>query len=155
MQVFQGMAEGQGANTAEARRFFIEMAKNVRQEKDRIGGNWVVAQAVPTREMRDCIKDILGPEAIFVTLTLSEETQKERVKARHSVGDEASQKSIVEFLSKLYKLYESAGEEEENAVDVLITPDMSREDVMRNILKVTKNFKRVSSLINFFSKVTT
>ena len=66
------------------------MAKNVRQEKDRISGNWVVAQAVPTREMRDCIKEILGPEAIFVTLTLSEEPQKERVKARHSVGDEAS-----------------------------------------------------------------
>ena len=84
LEIFQGMSQGKSPNTPEAKRFFIEMAKNVKFEKERLGGNFVVAQAVPTRELRDCIKDILGPEAIFVTLTLSEDTRMQRVEARHS-----------------------------------------------------------------------
>ena len=84
LEIFQGMSQGKSPNTLEAKNFFTEMAKNVKFEKSRLGGDFVVAQAVPTRELRDCIKAILGPEAIFVTLTLSEDTQLKRVEARHS-----------------------------------------------------------------------
>ena len=68
-------------------------------------------------------------------------------------------KSMMDFLQKIHSQYECAQSDESNAVDVLITSDMSREDVMRNILKATtaaKDFKRVSkvsSLIDFYSKV--
>ena len=65
-------------------------------------------------------------------------------------------KSMIDFLQKIHSQYESAQSDESNAVDVLITSDMSREDVMRKILKATQNLKRVSkvsSLIDFYSKV--
>ena len=67
-------------------------------------------------------------------------------------------KSMMDFLQKIHSQYECAQSDESNAVDVLITSDMSREDVMRNILKATsvQDFKRVSkvsSLIDFYSKV--
>ena len=68
---------------------------------------------------------------------------------------EVEKKSMIEFLQKIHAQYESAQSDESSAVDVLITSDLSREDVMRKILKATQNLNRVSkvsSLIDFYSK---
>merc|ERR1712080_145257 len=107
--------------------FYKEMCEDLVRERMRMGGDWVVAQAVPTRRIRDMMKKLLGPDVIFVVLRMSSEDQKERVKQRHGDGEEAQ--GALEMLTKANKLFEPATEDEENAVDVLITTEMTRDDV--------------------------
>ena len=46
------------------------MAECLKYERQRIGGDWVVAQAVPSRNMRDVIRKVLGNDLIFIILRL-------------------------------------------------------------------------------------
>lgn len=55
----------------------------------------------------------------------------ERVKTRH--GDE---KSMTEMLTKMYDLYEPATEDEPNTIGILLTRDMSRDEVVDEILRL-------------------
>ena len=52
------------------------MALDILAQKKRIGGTWAVAMAVTNRRMRDNIREVLGNQVIFVTLTLSEEANR-------------------------------------------------------------------------------
>ena len=58
---------------------------------------------------------------------------RERISRRHN-GDE----QFVDFLSKFFKLCEPAAEDEEKAIAVKITRDMSREDVVEKMLGMIK-----------------
>ena len=72
---------------------FMElMAKDIQTQKKRMGGNFAVAHAVTSQDMRDLIRSIL-PDCIFITLTLTPETQAKRVKERQ--GDGPGTKAIV------------------------------------------------------------
>ena len=42
----------------------------INYERQRIGGDWVIAQAVPTRNLREVIRKILGQDLIFIILRL-------------------------------------------------------------------------------------
>ena len=44
-------------------KFYEYMADSIGNERKRIGGDWVIAQAVPTRNMRDVIRQQLGKGA--------------------------------------------------------------------------------------------
>ena len=57
--------------------FISNMAKDIKVQKERIGGNFVVAQAVTSRDMRDHIRKIL-PDCTFITLSMTPETQVSR-----------------------------------------------------------------------------
>ena len=120
--------------------WYIEMAKDILKEKSKVGGSWAVSQAVPKQCMRDSIKKVLGDQCIFVVLSLSAETNAKRVKARHAEMDEASQKSLIEWMSNMYQLYEIAGENEENAVNVEIGPDMDKHQVAKEILQKVQKY---------------
>ena len=109
------------------------MAKYVLQQKNRIGGDFVVAQAVFSQDMRDHIRTIL-PDCIFITLSVTRETQEKRIKERH--GEGASAEGAVEMLKKIYKLYEGPGEGEKNTYNVDITEVMSPKDVLDKVLEV-------------------
>ena len=54
------MCEGRDYNHEKAAKFFIFMCKDIAREQKRIGGDFAIAHAVPTREFRDHIKDQLG-----------------------------------------------------------------------------------------------
>ena len=95
MTEFTNLAEGKPFNTEKIAPFYHEMCKDILAEKKRIGGQWAVAQAVPTRKLRDQIRKDLGAECIFITLSLSAETNRKRVEARHSEGDETFKKMII------------------------------------------------------------
>ena len=118
--------------------FYKVMANFVLKEKTKIGGNFVVAQAVPTKQMRDAIKEILGDQCIFVTLQLAEETNAKRVDNRFKgkVTDEVK-KMFSEMCNKMYKLFEPAKPDEKNAVNVEIGPDMDIDEVTQTILSKT------------------
>ena len=94
-----------------------------------------MAMAVPTRELREMIRNILGPDLVFVVLGMTRETTMKRLQGRH--GKNAA--GVVDVLMKLYNIYEPAGDDESNAVNIVINPQMTPEDVADDILDKVNN----------------
>ena len=128
---FMAMIEGKDFEVEKIEEFYSAMCKDIAKERKRMGGDWVVAQAVPTKALREHIKRQLGPDLIFVVLNMTKEDQMKRILARHG-----EQGGVTDWLIKLYDLYEPAMEDEKNAIDVVVTSDMSRDDVVQEILKM-------------------
>ena len=111
--------------------FYTNISNDVDTQKKRIGGNFAIAQAVPSRELRDHIRLTL-PDCIFITLTVTKENQKKRILARH--GDNCS--DIIELFNKFYEMYEGPGDGEENTYNIDITENMTPNDVMNHVLEI-------------------
>ena len=78
---------------------------------------------------------MVGPDLVFIVLSMSKECQKGRVMARHG---ENFPEEFMQLLIKAADLYEPAGAEEENAFNVVITETDSREDVLEKIVQLLK-----------------
>ena len=115
--------------------FYTSMATDVAAQKKRIGGNFSIAEAVPSRAFRDHIRQTI-PDCIFITLTMAKEAQIKRLKARH--GDDMSE-GMLEVLSNIHELYELPGVNETNTFNVDINDDMKPQDVMKKVLDILKN----------------
>ena len=111
------------------------MAKLIQSQKKRIGGDFVIAQAVTSRDIRDHIRLTL-PDCIFITLTLTKETSIERLKTRHGEG------AIAELLENMYKCYEGPGEGEKNTYNINITEDMTKDDVTIKALEILDHISK-------------
>ena len=133
---FEKLIKQQPYDAEGVKPFYRILAKDIVRYKDRIGGNFAVAQAVPTREFRDCLKEVFGPQATFVTIRLSKETNAKRIEARHADADEGTRKSIIDFCNNMYDQYEDAQPGEENCFTVYVEPEDSRDDVMKKIWKL-------------------
>ena len=107
---------------------YKEMAQYVKDERNRIGGDWAVAQAVPNRALRDEIKKIL-PDVTFVTLTIKEDALQKRIENRH--GKEQS--DINDWMMSIHKYYEPAEEDEPSAFNIDLETSMTPEDVVEII----------------------
>ena len=132
---FIDFLEGKEYDHEKVCKFYGAMCKNVKSEKKRIGGNFVIAQAVPTRKIRDFIRNILGDSLLFVVLNMNREDQLERIKKRN--GEEVE--GAIEAMTKSHKLFELAADNEENAINYQITKDLSRDDVVKKILGLIKD----------------
>ena len=108
------------------------MCKDIAAQRKRLGGNWIMAHAVPSRYYRDLIRAELGPDLVFVVLNMSREDQRARLIARH--GEESE--GFNDLMSGMFDLYEPATEEEESAIDLNVTNEMTREDVAEKLLKM-------------------
>ena len=73
----------------------------------------------------------LCPEIVFILLTMTEECQKKRLAARHGEKLEG-----MDFLFKLSDEFEPLGEDEENAFNITITDEMTKEDVLNKALEI-------------------
>ena len=69
---------------------------------------------------------------MFIVLNMTKSCQKKRIEARHG----ANNTGIEAMLIKVFDIYEPAGEDEEGAYNVTITEDMTREDVLKEVLAV-------------------
>ena len=134
------MIKNQPRNDENLKPVFQLIANNVAKHKKRLGGHFAIAQAVPSRYLRDCIKEVLGPDCICVVLRLSKETNAKRVEARHGGGDKEVAQKTIDFLNGIYEIYEDAQPDEEHCVTVHIGPEDTREDVANNILKKVEDF---------------
>ena len=94
----------------ELRPYFEPMAKEIDRQRKRVGGDFVVAFATQKEQQRNLIRKIL-PDCIFITLSLTKEAQRRRLLSRH---DEKAEAQVIEFLSKIYDIYELPGENEPN-----------------------------------------
>ena len=107
------------------------LAKNVGTQKKRIGGNFAVAHAIPNQDLRDHIRKII-PEVIFITMSLTKENQKKRIRERHGDQGEATER----ILTLAFDLYDKPGDNEENTYNVDITEDMTPKDVFDQVLEI-------------------
>ena len=99
----------------------------------------VITMRLIFRKSRDVCREALGDNVVFLVMNMTKKCQKERLKGRHGVGDSEDSdigKEIQEGLERLYDSYEPAGEDEEGAYNVNITEDMSRDDVLKQVLDV-------------------
>ena len=104
-QIWGQLMKGEEHDKELFRRFYQEMARDIRREKRRIGGDFAVAHVVLHRENRDRIRqgtyhdnnliihtmtrDILGPDLVFINLWMSAEERRRRILQRHK-GDAAA-----------------------------------------------------------------
>ena len=132
---FDALTKGESTETKNLCKMYSEMAKDIAKERKRLGGDWAVTQAVPTRKLRDHIRAELGPDLIFVVLHMTKEDQEARIKARH--GEDAGGE-LNDYLLRAYNIYEPAGEDEPKTLDVRVTPEMTRDDVVDKVLNMLK-----------------
>ena len=62
-------------NVEEIQKFFFSLCDDIKAERKRLGGDMVVAFAIPDIASRDILRALLGPELVFVVLELSPELQ--------------------------------------------------------------------------------
>ena len=113
---------------------YTSMCCDIAKEQQRIGGNWAVAQAVPTRALRDHIRCQMGENLIFIVLHMSKEDQLSRLKARH--GDD---ESTLKQFSTIFDVFEPARNDEPNTIHIEVTKDMSRDEVVEKIIQSVTN----------------
>ena len=122
------------------RPLFKVLNKHLIQQKLRLGGNFVVAHAVPSRDTRNYIREGLGSlgqdQVVFIVLNMSLEASRKRVLARHGDGIDG----LLTFVEGIHKLYEPAGEDEANTFNVDIEDGMSKDEVLAKVMEVVKRF---------------
>ena len=111
-----------------------DMANDVLKQRKRIGGDWSIAFAVFSRKQRDIIRNILGPDVIFMVLNLTKDCTKKRLASRHGDSDVADK--FTTRLLEFTKFYEKAGEDEENTFNILIEEDMNADNVIDKVMDI-------------------
>ena len=135
---FMDFMEGREYDWEKVCSFYSAMAKDISNEQKRIGGDFAIAQAVPTRKIRDFIRNQMGDNLIFVVLHMSKEDQMARIVARHGDQDE----NLVEKMTKCHDVFEPAEDDEKRAIHCLITKDMTRDAVVEKIIRLLKDYSK-------------
>ena len=107
-------------------------------QKQRLGGDFAVARATPTRQQRSMLKKVLGPDLVFIVLNLDSECQEARLRNRHKGQGDTS---FVNMMKKMHSFYQPAGEDEEDAYNITISGDMTPNDVLKKALQIIDNLK--------------
>merc|ERR1712029_799196 len=110
-----------------------EMCKDITKQKERIGGDWAIAHVVFSREIRDMMREIFGPDLIFIVLTMSKEEKKKRLMNRHD-GD----LQFVELMESFEKIMEDNDDKsvpEPNTITLTVTGEMTRKQVVEEVQK--------------------
>jgi len=130
---FMEILSGKDFDIEQFRELYTIMCEDIMRERKRIGGDWAVAGVAFNRSMRDHIRSKLGKDLLFVILSMDKEDQRKRVTDRHQGNEQAA--DLVPYFNKLC---EPIGEDEENAVSVVVTAGMNRDDVVNKILDLVK-----------------
>ena len=126
--------DGKKYNKTKVEMFYTSMCDNIIKERKRLGGNWVVARTVPTRDLRDHIKHQCGSHMYFIVLGMTKEHQRQRIVNRHR-----NNTNLIKIYTGRNEVFEKAGEDEDRAINILVTNNMSREDVLQKIMKLKSN----------------
>ena len=124
---------------------YDQMSKHVMIQRKRIGGDMAIAQAVFSRRQRDKIREIIGPDLIFIVLNMAKECQKKRIQGRH--GDSGMLEEFMRVLVKYAEMCEPAGDDEENAFNVTISEDMSKDDVVKKVLEIVNSLDKKAKIL--------
>ncbi len=128
--IMQGVNEGL---TEAIEPLFRCMSEDINNQRSRIGGNWAIAQAVFARASRDFLREKLGPDLVFIVMSMTSACQMKRLEQRHGDGLGGE---FVNMLNAFTKVYEPAGEDELNAFNLVIEEEMTREDVLVKVQEI-------------------
>merc|ERR1712218_286869 len=93
------MVAGLEYDTEALKEFYSKLSEDIKRQKSRIGGDWVIANVAFSRDIRDAIRLVLGEELQFIGLTLNETECMRRIKSRHDDQPEILEKIRVIFCS--------------------------------------------------------
>jgi len=112
-------------------KYFDALCDDIKAERKRIGGHWVIADAdLIKKSVRDFINSKFGNESVILDLSMTKDDLRERLNKRHEVKD------VVEWLMDLSKYYNPVEEDEENVLKVEIDSSMNKADVIDKIKNV-------------------
>ena len=86
------------------------------------------------------LRKMLGPELVFIVLNLDSESQEARLRARHT---RAHDQELVHMLKKMHEFYEPADTDEDSAYNIMITKDMTEDDVMEKALEIINGLDKM------------
>ena len=122
------MCGGMGYDFEKVCKLYSAMCLDITKERQRIGGDWAVAQAVTSRAFRDHIRSEMGEQLIFIILHMDKDNQVARLKERH--GDD---EMMIQVMTNVFSRYEPAAEDEPNVIQINVTKDMSRNEIVQEI----------------------
>ena len=129
------MSEKQELDEEQGGRAYKYMSECVSYERRRIGGDWAVAQAVPTRLLRDVIRKNLGNDkVVFILIGLDTEATRKRLNKRHGESEEGL--AMTDFCMKVNSFYELKAADEENTYDVIVRNEMTPNDVVQKMIEI-------------------
>jgi len=123
--------------------FLSSFANDITKERNRVGGDWIIAFAVPDQMSRDLLRSQLGNDLVFVVLTLSPDLQEERLAGRHLDDEE-----MVNQLSSIYRLYESPGKDEERVLGFDQKPGKSIVQNSQEVLRLVEEYYQNITMLN-------
>lgn len=138
-EAFNAMRRKQSYDIEDVNRRFDVQCEIIANERRRIGGDWVVASSIYSKQLRNRVVEKLGPNIIIVNLEIDKEVQRERLEKRH--GDNGGYHWWRNFDHWVYNLFEPITEPEPNAMRFDVFDCLSREDVARGIVNELSNFK--------------
>ena len=112
------------------------MANDILKQRNRIGGDWSVAFACFSRHQREIIRKILGPDVIFIVMSLTRETTMKRLQGRF--GDNENGEQFTNQCLAIYQKYEEAGDDEMNSYNLMIDENMSIDDVDDKVMDIIR-----------------
>ena len=77
---------------------------------------------------------MLDGDVVFIVLNMTHECQRKRLAQRP--GDTGLN---LDFLNDMFRFYEPAGEDENNAFNVTVTEGMSPDDVIEKVQEIVRN----------------
>jgi len=115
--------------------FYRLLAADIGREKKRIGGDFAVATVIFTADMREALREVLGPDLIIVVLTMASADRRERILARHKGDAKAA-----DVLDMFEKLMEGVQENEPNTIELKVDSTMTRDEVVDKVIKEVEKF---------------
>lgn len=121
--------------------FYGFLCDDIIRERNKIGGNWVIAQGVYKRRVRDFIREKLGPDCTFIGFSMKEDLQLRRLALRTlGSGSDVTEAAIEEAKQKykgmaISKGYEDVEDGENNAHALEMTEFVTSQDAVKFILE--------------------
>ena len=88
--IWSDLMTGKGCDKELMKLYYGTMAEDIGSEKKRIGGDFAIAHVILTKDIRDKMREWLGPDLIFVHLEMSQEDRRARVLGRHQGNTDAA-----------------------------------------------------------------
>ena len=107
--------------------YFKLMAENIKAERERVGGDWIVAFALKKRLDRDIFRKIIGPDLLSIVLDISLDLVKERLQGRGE-GEDA--------LANEHWQHQPAGKDEPRTLGFEIIRERSKQENADAVFKL-------------------
>jgi len=119
--------------------FYNLLCDDILKERSKLGGDWVIGQAVYSKAAREIIRKRLGKDLTFVVLESGEEDLQVERMVKRALGDgevtEEAKEDIKEKCAQRAGGHEHVEEDERNTFAIYVTKAMTPEDVVKKIFE--------------------